>query len=96
MEFDRHRVSPKSSDEMPGQGQIPLVYAAWRCSGLTKDGAIHFQWGIGGMLMTCIMGAAWGTAHLLCGHNLWILILAHSSGHLLFVTQLYFASSLFF
>ncbi len=52
-------------------------------------GSIHFTWGIGGVLMTFIMGIVWGTAYLLCGRNLWVVILAHSGGHLLFVTQLY-------
>lgn len=54
-------------------------------------GAIHFQWGIGGMIVTVIMGLVWGTAYLLCGRNLWIVILAHSAGHILLVTQLYLA-----
>jgi membrane protease YdiL (CAAX protease family) len=52
-------------------------------------GSIHFQWGIGGMIMTFIMGIVWGTAYLLFGRNLWIVILAHSAGHILFVVQLY-------
>ena len=57
-------------------------------------GSIHFQWGIGGMIMTFIMGAIWGTAYLLCGRNLWIVILAHSAGHILLVTQLYLGESI--
>ena len=57
-------------------------------------GAIHFQWGIGGMLMTVMMGIVWGTAYLLCGRNLWIVILAHSTGHILLVVQLYLATSI--
>lgn len=57
-------------------------------------GAIHFQWGIGGMIMTVIMGIVWGTAYLLCGRNLWVVILAHSAGHILFVVQLYLATSI--
>jgi len=56
-------------------------------------GSIHFQWGIGGMIMTLVMGIVWGTAYLLCGRNLWIVILAHSAGHILFVTQLYLGAS---
>ena len=51
--------------------------------------SIHFTWGIGGLLMTFMMGIVWGSAFLLCGRNLWVVILAHSAGHLLFVTQLY-------
>jgi len=57
-------------------------------------GAIHFQWGIGGMILTVIMGIVWGTAYLLCGRNLWIVILAHSAGHILLVVQLYLAKSI--
>jgi len=52
-------------------------------------GAVHFQWGIGGMIMTFTMGLVWGAAYLLCGRNLWTVILAHSAGHMLFVVQLY-------
>jgi len=54
-------------------------------------GAIHFQWGIGGMIVTFIMGVVWGAAFLLCGRNLWVVIFAHSAGHILFVIQLYLA-----
>jgi len=57
-------------------------------------GAIHFQWGIGGMIVTVMMGIVWGTAYLLCGRNLWIVILAHSAGHILLVIQLYLAKSI--
>ncbi len=57
-------------------------------------GAVHFQWGIGGMIVTVMMGIVWGTAYLLCGRNLWIVILAHSAGHILFVIQLYLAKSI--
>ena len=57
-------------------------------------GAIHFQWGIGGMLTTTIMGIIWGTAYLLCDRNLWVVILAHSAGHILLVIQLYLAEPL--
>ena len=53
-------------------------------------GAAHFQWGAGGMVLTTIMGIVWGTAFLLCGRNLWIVILAHTAGDLLLVGQLYF------
>lgn len=52
-------------------------------------GAIHFQWGVGGMLVTVMMGVVWGTAYLLCDRNLWVVILAHSAGHVLGVIQLY-------
>lgn len=57
-------------------------------------GSIHFQWGIGGMIMTFCMGAVWGTAYLLCGRNLWVVILAHSAGHVLFVMQLFLGQAI--
>lgn len=54
-------------------------------------GSVHFQWGLGGILMASIMGAVWGAAYLLCGRNLWIVIIAHSTAHVLLVTQLYYS-----
>lgn len=52
-------------------------------------GLIHFQWGLGGMITTFVMGVIWGTAFLLVGRNLWIVIMAHSLGHIVMITQLY-------
>lgn len=57
-------------------------------------GAVHYQWGIGGMILTVVMGIVWGAGYLLCGRNLWVVILAHSTGHILFVIQLYLAKPL--
>jgi len=57
-------------------------------------GSVHFVWGIGGIIVTFIMGLVWGTAYLLCGRNLWVVILAHSSAHVLFVIQLYLGMSI--
>ncbi|NKB99937.1 MAG: CPBP family intramembrane metalloprotease [Pseudomonadales bacterium] len=57
-------------------------------------GAIHFQWGVGGMIVTTMMGLVWGTAYILCDRNLWVVILAHSVGHLFLVTQLYLADTI--
>lgn len=54
-------------------------------------GAVHFQWGLGGILVTVVMGLVWGTSYLLCGRNLWIVIAAHSLGHVGMAVQLYFA-----
>ena len=52
-------------------------------------GSVHFQWGLGGVLVASIMGAVWGFAFLLCGRNLWIVIIAHSAAHMALVLQLY-------
>lgn len=57
-------------------------------------GAVHFMWGVGGMIVTVIMGIVWGAAYLLCGRNLWVVILAHSVGHILGVVQLYLGTSI--
>jgi len=54
-------------------------------------GAVHFQWGLGGIIVTTIMGAVWGFGFLLCGRNLWIVIAAHSTAHIALVAQLYTA-----
>jgi membrane protease YdiL (CAAX protease family) len=52
-------------------------------------GSVHFQWGVGGILITAIMGLIWGTAFILSGRNLWIVILAHSFGHTVWIILLY-------
>ena len=54
-------------------------------------GFVHFQWGLGGIVMTSIMGIVWGGAYLLCGRNLWIVIFAHSAAHIALVMQIYSA-----
>jgi membrane protease YdiL (CAAX protease family) len=54
-------------------------------------GLVHFQWGFGGIIVTAIMGAVWGFAFLLCGRNLWIVIIAHSMAHVALLAQLYHA-----
>lgn len=57
-------------------------------------GSIHFMWGVGGMIVTVMMGLVWGTAYLLCDRNLWIVIFAHSAGHILLAIQLYLGESI--
>jgi membrane protease YdiL (CAAX protease family) len=52
-------------------------------------GLVHFQWGLGGIVVASIMGLVWGIAFMLCGRNLWIVILAHSAAHIALVLQLY-------
>jgi hypothetical protein len=44
---------------------------------------------LAGMTAASIMGLVWGIAFLLCGRNLWIVILAHSAAHIALVLQLY-------
>lgn len=52
-------------------------------------GAVHFQWGAGGLLVAAVMGLVWGFAFLLSGRNLWIVIFAHSAAHVAMIMQLY-------
>ena len=54
-------------------------------------GSAHTHWGFGGVIITFMMGLIWGSAYVLCGRNLWIVILAHSAGHTIWVAQLYMA-----
>jgi hypothetical protein len=54
-------------------------------------GSVHFQWGAGGIVVTAVMGLVWGIGYLLCGRNLWIVIIAHSTAHLALLAQLYFS-----
>ena len=54
-------------------------------------GCVHFQWGVGGIVVTAVMGLVWGIGYLLCGRNLWIVIIAHSTAHLALLAQLYFS-----
>lgn len=65
---------------------IPAVFAQ-----SVIFGAAHFQWGLGGVVATAIMGAVWGAAFIACGRNLWIVILAHGAAHVALVAQLYFS-----
>lgn len=81
------RLSDIFGQNMGGAVMTVLVQALF-------FGSVHFQWGIGGMIVTGIMGIVWGTAYLLCDRNLWVVILAHSTGHILFVIQLYLGKSI--
>ena len=70
-------------------GNGPVAPAIAVLSQALIFGSVHFQWGLGGIVMTTIMGLVWGIAYLLCGRNLWIVILAHSAAHIVLVLQLY-------
>jgi len=56
-------------------------------------GAVHYQWGLGGVLLATTMGLIWGASFFLVKRNLWIVIMAHSLGHIVLVTQLYFVKA---
>jgi membrane protease YdiL (CAAX protease family) len=72
---------------LTGKGRIGISLAVFVQA--IVFGSVHFEWGAGGILLASIMGAVWGFAFVLCGRNLWIVILAHSVAHVALVTQLY-------
>lgn len=72
-------------------GNGPAAAALAVLSQAIVFGLVHFQWGLGGVVMTAIMGLIWGAAFLLCGRNLWVVIIAHSAAHVALVAQLYSA-----
>ena len=74
-------------ERLYGDGKSGAIFAV--LSQALIFGAVHFQWGAGGILMASIMGLVWGSAYLLCGRNLWIVIMAHSTAHIALVLQLY-------
>ena len=71
-----------------GGGRIGLVAAAL-LNGL-PFGLIHFEWGIGGILMTTVMGSVLGLMFLITRRNLWPLIVAHATLDAVLMTLLYF------
>lgn len=81
------RLSRIFERNLGGAAMAVLVQALIFCSA-------HYTWGVGGMIVTFMMGLIWGTAYLLCDRNLWVVILAHSGGHILFVIQLYLGESI--
>ena len=71
-----------------GGSKRALIYAAL-LNGV-PFGLIHFQWGIGGMLVTAVMGSVLGVMYLATKRNLWPLIAAHATLDALLMTQVYF------
>lgn len=56
-------------------------------------GLVHFDWGVVGIVQTAFMGLALGSAYLVVGRNLWVLVLAHAYIDTLLLVQLYAGSS---
>jgi hypothetical protein len=52
-------------------------------------GLTHFEWGLGGMLATAVMGTTLGLLFLATRRNLWPLIVAHASLDLILLSQVY-------
>jgi membrane protease YdiL (CAAX protease family) len=70
-----------------GSDRRALIWAAL-LSGV-PFGLIHFEWGIGGMLGTAVMGSVMGAMYLLTRRNLWPLIAAHASLDAILMIQAY-------
>ena len=71
-----------------GGGKRGLVFAAL-LNGL-PFGIIHFEWGIGGMLVTTVMGSALGVMYLATKRNLWPLIAGHATLDAILMLQVYY------
>jgi membrane protease YdiL (CAAX protease family) len=70
-----------------GGGRRGLVAAAL-CCGL-PFGLVHFQWGVGGMLVTAVMGGVLGLMYLATRRNLWPLVAGHAVLDAVLLTQVY-------
>lgn len=70
-----------------GGGRVASVGAAIGCG--IPFGLIHFEWGIGGIVVTTVMGSVLGLMALATRRNLWPLIAAHATLDLLLMLQLY-------
>ncbi len=70
-----------------GGGRRALLVAALTCG--VPFGLVHFQWGIGGMFVTAVMGAILGLMFLATRRNLWPLIAAHAVLDLILLLQVY-------
>lgn len=70
-----------------GGGQRGLWIAALLCG--VPFGLVHFQWGVGGMLVTAVMGSVLGVMYLATKRNLWPLIAAHATLDLIMMLQVY-------
>lgn len=52
-------------------------------------GLIHFEWGLGGIFVTAVMGAILGLMYLVTRRNLWPLVAAHAGLDLVLMLQAY-------
>jgi membrane protease YdiL (CAAX protease family) len=70
-----------------GGGKWGVRLAALLCG--IPFGLVHFQWGIGGMFVTVIMGSVLGLMYLATRRNLWPLIAAHATLDFIMLLQVY-------
>jgi membrane protease YdiL (CAAX protease family) len=70
-----------------GGGRRGRVLGALGCG--LPFGLIHYEWGLGGILGTAVMGATLGLMYLATRRNLWPLVAAHASLDLILMLQAY-------
>lgn len=70
-----------------GGGPRGSVLGALTCG--VPFGLIHFEWGLGGILVTAVMGATLGFMYLATRRNLWPLVAAHAALDLILMLQAY-------
>ena len=70
-----------------GGGRRGRVLGALGCG--LPFGLIHYEWGLGGVLGTAVMGATLGLMYLATRRNLWPLVAAHASLDLILMLQAY-------
>jgi len=70
-----------------GGGHRGFVLGALTCG--VPFGLIHYEWGVGGILVTAVMGATLGLMYLATRRNLWPLVAAHATLDLLLMLQAY-------
>ncbi len=76
-----------------GGGKRAPLLAGLACG--IPFGLIHFQWGLGGMFVTAVMGSALGLMFLATKRNLWPLIAAHATLDMILMIQVYFLGTNF-
>ncbi|HEX9186801.1 MAG TPA: CPBP family intramembrane glutamic endopeptidase [Vicinamibacteria bacterium] len=70
-----------------GGGRRGRVLGALACG--LPFGLIHFEWGVGGVLVTAVMGSVLGLMFLATRRNLWPLVAAHAALDLALMVQAY-------
>jgi membrane protease YdiL (CAAX protease family) len=70
-----------------GGGRRGAALGALTCG--IPFGLVHFEWGLGGILATAVMGATLGLMYLATRRNLWPLVAAHAALDLILMLQAY-------
>lgn len=70
-----------------GGGRRGRLLGALTCG--VPFGLIHFEWGLGGIFVTAVMGSTLGLMFLVTRRNLWPLVAAHASMDFILMLQAY-------